>query len=150
MAEVTHAQWLATVRKYEGTQYHHQGRLPGIGMDCPAPLICGAWETGLKPRSFDVTGYPSNPNGMLRGLCDEHLEPIALSEAVAGDVLLTAWAREKMAPRHLGILTDATPGRMYWLQAENARYHMVRIVRLMFGTDGMHLVQAYRVPGVVS
>jgi hypothetical protein len=141
--------FVQTVLRYEGTPYHHQGRLPGVGMDCPAPLICGAREEGIKPRNFDVTGYPAEPDGVsLKRLCDEHLEPIALENVRPADVLLTAWARGNLLPRHLGIVIDATPGRMYWLQAENLRYHRVIVTRVMFGSDGMQLVQAYRIPGL--
>lgn len=149
MAEVTRERWLRTVLPFEGTPYVHQGRLPGVGMDCPAPTIVGAWECGLKPRSFDVTGYPAEPDGStLQRYCGEHMQPIGWADVQAGDVVLTAWAREGLRPRHLGVLVDATPGRMYWLQAENRRYRCVIVTRLHFGTDGMQLVQAYRVPGL--
>jgi len=147
---VDRSDFLSTVMSFAGTPYLHQGRVPGVGMDCPAPLIVGAWMHGLKPRSFDVTGYTTAADGVtLRRLCDEHLEPIRFEDAQPADVLLTAWAREKMKPRHLGILLDANPERRYWLQAEGYRYKEVRRCRLMFGVDGMHLVQAYRIPGVV-
>jgi hypothetical protein len=137
---VSRAAWLATVLSYQRTPYHHQGREPGVGMDCPAPLICGAWDTGLKPRSFDVKGYARDPDGWeLKRLCDAHLEPIAYADALPGDVLLTAWARERMKPRHLGILT-LRGERTYWLQAEGYRHKTVRVCRLVFGVDGMHLV----------
>lgn len=146
---VDRADFLATVLSYEGTPYLHQGRVPGVGMDCPAPLIVGAWAHGIKPRSFDVTGYTGAPDGVtLKRLCDEHLEPIPFDQAQPADVLLTAWAREKFKPRHLGILMDANPQRRYWLQAEGYRHKKVMVSRLMFGVDGMHLVQAYRIPGV--
>lgn len=146
---VDRSDFIKTVLSFEGTPYLHQGRVPGVGMDCPAPMIVAAWIHALKPRSYDITGYPKHPDGStLRRLCDEVLTPISMDEAIAGDVLLTAWAREKMTPRHLGFLVDATPNRRYWLQAESYRYKCVRVSRLMFGVDGMHLVQAYRVPGV--
>jgi hypothetical protein len=142
--------FVATVRGYEGTPYHHQGRVPGVAMDCPAPVICAAWEHGLKPRSFDVKGYPRNADGrVLKAFCDEHMIAIDWSQAQPGDVPLCAWTRERMLPRHLGVLVDVTPGRMWWVQADGYRYKQVKLHRLMFGSDGMHLVQLYRVPGVV-
>lgn len=143
----TPAEFVSVVRSFEGTPFHLHGRQPGVAMDCPAPLIVGAWMLGLKPRSFDITGYAADPDGVtLQRLCNEHLQPV--QQAQVGDVLLTAWAQERMRPRHLGVLVDATPGRMWWVQAEGHRYKAVKLCRLMFGVDRMHLVQAYRVPGV--
>jgi cell wall-associated NlpC family hydrolase len=133
---------------YVGTPYHHQGRIPGVAMDCPAPVIVACWELGLKPRSFDVMGYGREPDGAtLKGYCDEHMDPISLDEAQPGDVLLTAWTFDRMRPRHLGVLVDSRPDRRYWVQAEGYRHKQVRKTRLMFGVDRMRLVQAYRVPG---
>lgn len=146
---VDRAVFVSTVLGYVGTPYHHQGRTPGLAMDCPAPIIVACWELGLKPRTFDVQGYGPDPDGLaLKAHLDEHAEPIAFDQAQAGDVLLAAWDRERGRPRHLGVLIDATPGRMYWLQAEGYRHKQVIATRLAFGVDRMRLVQAYRVPGV--
>jgi hypothetical protein len=115
-------------------------------MDCPAPLICAAWELGIKPLTFDVTGYSREPDGVtLQRLCDEHLERI--DDIQVGDVLLCSFRGGH--PRHLGILTDATPERMYWVHAnDNKKHSRVHEARLVFGPHRMTLVQAYRVPGL--
>ncbi len=143
----TRAEFLATVRSYLGTPYHHQGRLPGVGMDCPAPLICAAWAHGIKPASFDVKAYEREPDGKtLKGLCDAHLEPIAFDAAVPGDVLLCKFNGGR--PRHLGILSGADPARRYWIEAESKTYKRVIESRLIIGGNYMQLVQAYSVPGL--
>ena len=143
----TRAEFLATVRSYIGTPYHHQGRLPGVGMDCPAPLICAAWEHGIKPRTFDVTAYPREPDGStLRRLCDQNLEAIHFDDAIAGDVLLCKFNGGR--PRHLGILSGDDPNRRYWIEAESHKFKRVMEARLIFGGAYMQLVQAYRVPGL--
>ena len=144
----TRAEFLATARGYIDTPYHHQGRLPGVGMDCPGPLICAAWEHGIKPREFDVKGYSREPDGVvLKALCDEHLEPIPFAEAQPADVLLCKFRNGH--PRHMGILTDANPRRRYWIEAESVRHKKVIESRLVFGSQYMQLVAAYRVPGLI-
>ena len=142
----TRAEFIAVVRSYCGTPYVRQGRLPGVGMDCPAPLICAAWQLGIKPQTFDVVGYSSEPDGFtLQRLCDEHLE--RTDSMAPGDVLLCAFRGG--LPRHLGVLTDDTPDRMYWIHAnDNAKHSRVHEARLVFGPHRMTLVQAYRVPGL--
>lgn len=139
--------WLATVSAFEGTPYVHQGRLPGVGMDCPAPMICAAWTHGLKPRGWDITGYSPHPDGTLERLCGEHMMAIDPAEAAAGDVLLCAFKGERWA-RHLGVLLPSTPGRRYWLHAESVRFKRVVVNRLVLAEEGMRLIGAYAVPGV--
>ncbi len=146
---VARAALVARVESFVGTPTHHQGRVPGVGMDCPAPVLVACWELGLKPRSFDVTGYEPEPDGVVfKALLDEHCDPVAFDQAQPGDLMLCAWSRDGMRPRHLGVLVDATPGRMWWVHADQKRTKKVVRTRLVFGSDGMHLVQAYRVPGV--
>jgi cell wall-associated NlpC family hydrolase len=142
----TRAEFLATVRTYIGTPYHHQGRSPGVGLDCPGPMICAAWAHGIKSRTFDVTSYPREPDGItLQAHCDEHLDRIDFADAEPGDVLLCKF--QQGAPRHLGILSDANPLRRYWIEAEGFRHRRVIESRLVLGRF-MQLVAAYRVPGL--
>jgi cell wall-associated NlpC family hydrolase len=143
---ITRAEFVATVRGYIDTPYHHQGRLPGLGLDCPGPLICACWHLGIKPRSFDVQGYGRSPDGhTLQRLCEEHMQRIREDEASAGDVLLIRFGQGM--PQHLGILTDANPLRRYWVEAEGYRHRRVLESRLLFNR-ATALVAAYRVPGL--
>lgn len=149
MPDVARSDWLRTCLGYVGTPFHHQGRQPGVGMDCPAWMICAAWEHGLKPRSFDVQGYPRQPDGhTLERICGEHLLRLpSLAEALPGDAILTAFRGSGRA-QHLGMLVDGTPGRMYWMQAEGYRTKETRVTRLELGGRFLQFVAAYRVPGV--
>lgn len=149
MSEVSREEWVRGCLAYVGTPFVHQGRLPGVGMDCPAWMIVRAWETGLKPRSFDVQGYPRSPDGhTLERICGEHLIRLqSLADARPGDAILTAF-RESGRAQHLGMLVDATPGRMYWMQADGYRSKTTRVTRLALGGRFLQFVAAYRVPGV--
>lgn len=149
MSEVLRDDWVRACLAYVGTPFVHQGRLPGVGMDCPAWMICGAWETGLKPRSFDVRGYPRMPDGQaLQRICGEHLIQLpSLADALPGDAILTSF-RESGRAQHLGMLVDTTPGRMYWMQADGYREKATRVTRLALGGRFLQFVAAYRIPGV--
>lgn len=134
-----------TVLGYCGTPYVHQGRLPGVGMDCPAPAILAARHHGLVAPDFDIQGYEREPDGeTLQAFCDVHME--RTTELLPATVLLCAFRQGR--PRHLGVLVDATPGRMYWVHAESRAHREVMKSRLVFGSLAMRLVQAYRIPGV--
>lgn len=149
-APVSRAAFVATVESYVGTPYVHQGRVPGPngGMDCPAPIILAARAHGIVPEGFDVTGYSREPDGIqLQAWCERYMLPVAAGVPLqAGDVLLCAFGQH--APRHLGVLVDASFERLYWVHAEGWAHKIVMRSRLRFGTRGMRLVAAYAVPGV--
>ena len=147
---VSRAAFVATVESYVGTPYVHQGLVPGPtgGMDCPAPIILAARAHGIVPEGFDVTGYSREPDGIqLQAWCERYMLPVPEGVPLqAGDVLLCAFAQH--APRHLGVLVDPTPNRMYWVHAEGWAHKSVMRSRLLFGTRGLRRVAAYAVPGV--
>jgi hypothetical protein len=142
----TRAAFVSTVRSYVGTPTHHQGRLPGVGMDCPAPAICAMWEHGIKPRTWDITGYKGFGDGReIRAYCDEHLIPIEQADLQPADVLLVGWA--KGPPTHLGVVFEHPLGGLAMVHADNFRAKAVSETRVKFGR-AMRFVAAYSVPGV--
>lgn len=143
---VTRAEFVAVVRSYVGTPYHHQGRLPGVGLDCAGVLICAAWACGVKPAGWDVNGYARQPDGeTLRRICDEHLTAIDPAAMRAADVLLVRFRRGP--PQHLGIVFDHPRGGLSMVHADGLRSKSVSETRVEFGR-AMSLVAAYSVPGL--
>lgn len=142
----TREEFVAYVRSLKGTPFKHQGRVPGVGLDCPGPLICACRRFGIRPPDFDVTGYPERPDGsMLKAICDEHMESVPLHEMKPADVLLVGWG--KGPPQHLGIVFDYPHGGMAMLHADRVRAKAVTETRVEFGR-AMRFVAAYLVPGV--
>ena len=148
----TRAQVVAEARSYLGTPAHHQGRLPGVGLDCAGLPICVCWELGLKPRSFDVKGYGPIPDGSLQRYCDEYMLRIPRSAMQPGDVILVAW--HGGGPQHLGIVVDHPyRDQLAMVHALGPRKPVgggkARVIetRLMFGRV-MQCVAAYSIPGV--
>lgn len=82
-----------------GTRYKHQGRLPGLGLDCAGVVVCAARAVGVDVE--DVTGYAPRPSGLqlvaaLRAHCAEvHDEP------ERGDILVFSWGGDE--PQHLAV-----------------------------------------------
>lgn len=135
-----------TVLGFVGTAFHHQGRVPGVGMDCAGVPVVAMWMLGLKPRTWDVTGYPRIPDGLaLKGYCDAELEPISRDEMRYGDVILVAW--QGGPPQHLGVLVPYRHGGLSMVHAESLRHNQVIETRLEF-SRAMRFVAAYRMPGV--
>lgn len=85
------------------TPFMHQGRLPGVGLDCAGLVVVTLNAVGIEVR--DYRGYGRVPNeGRLRRAIDGQpcLEPVEIAKAEAGDIVLVRFGRE---PTHIGILT---------------------------------------------
>lgn len=135
---------VAAARALLDTPFHHQGRLPGVGVDCAGVVIIVGRGIGALDPAFDVTDYPRVPDGStLQAYCDAHLEK-AFTPAVGG-VVLVAWGRGE--PQHMGIVVPYVHGGLAMVHAESRRHKRVIETRLLFGR-AMRLVRAYRLPGV--
>lgn len=98
---VTPGNIVAIARGYVGTPFRHQGRIPGLALDCAGVVVCVAKELGLEGEFTEVP-YGKHPHGgTLQRLCDAHMDRVSLYGA--GDVLLMAWEFE---PQHLAIVSD--------------------------------------------
>ncbi|MGL4975880.1 MAG: peptidase P60, partial [Bosea sp. (in: a-proteobacteria)] len=95
-------------RDWIGTPYLHQASLKGVGCDCLG-LVRGVWRDVLGDEPQDVPPYAADwaeASGRETlaeaALC--HLQPVALEDAGAGDVLLFRW-RAHVPAKHCAILT---------------------------------------------
>lgn len=104
---------ILTARQCLKTPFHHQGRVPGIGLDCGGLIVHIARTHNL--RYNDVMGYSREPDGWSLEACLDSqpgLTHVTCSTELArkaGDILLL-WINRKHIPRHLAILS--TPTRM--------------------------------------
>lgn len=127
------------------TPYLHQGRLPGKALDCAGVPITLSWRFGIKPRSFDITGYTGTPDGhTLKAYCDEHLVPIEASAMQIADVLLLDWGR---LPTHLAVLVPHYHGGLAVVHALGPG-GMARVRCTPLNYPRMRIVAAYSFPGV--
>lgn len=94
-------QFLGEVEALRGTPFVHQGRVPGVGIDCVGVGIVPALRCGLMPGFADLTCYPRDPTGQLRQVLDTYLVEVPLDARRAGDVLVFAWSAHD---QHIGIL----------------------------------------------
>lgn len=95
---------IAAARACIGTPFRHQGRLPGVGLDCAGLGIAAAKGAGIDIQDF--TGYPQLPfDGMLKKMFDAQprMREISKSEMLPGDVLLM---RISSAPQHVAIVSE--------------------------------------------
>ena len=97
---------IAAARACLGTPFRHQGRLPGIGLDCAGVAVEVARALGCAP--LDVSGYGRTPAaGQLEAALEAQpdLERIVDREArQPGDILILRFGGD---PQHVAILTDA-------------------------------------------
>lgn len=97
---------VVAARSLMGTPFRHQGRVPGLALDCAGLVIVVAQQLGIE--HFDVPGYGRRPH---RGLLEQVLAdqpaliPVNRRESGPGDVLLMRFGKE---PQHLAILAEST------------------------------------------
>lgn len=127
-------------RRWIGTPYHHQARLPGQGLDCIGLLICAARELGQVPPDFNITGYRRVPDGfsLMRHMREQFTE-IDRADMAAGDYVCIAYDKH---PHHVGIIGAYPLGGLSIIHA-NSKAGRVEETRLVFG-DAMRFVAAFR------
>jgi len=138
---VTPADVVEAARAHLGTPWQHQGRLPGVALDCGGLVICVGRELGLLPPDWDVPAYPRHPDGSLMGYCDAVLH--RRGAPAPGRVLVLAMRND---PQHLGIVADYRHGGFSIIHAASAAGKVVE-TRLMF-TSNFRLRAVYKFPGV--
>lgn len=99
----TGAEVVAEARACVGTPFVHQGRLPGVGVDCAGVVICVARRLGLT--DYDFRGYRPQPDGhTLAAQCAGQMRALGAGEpARAGDVALLRFLQ---LPQHLAIVSE--------------------------------------------
>lgn len=142
---IERAAWVATLLGYERTPYGHQGRLPGVALDCIGPLICAAKAHGIKEAEFDISDYPRQPDGSLQPYLDAHLVRKPRAELGLGDVVLNAFRISK--PRHIAVIVGDLYGEWVMLHANDLIGRVVR-ERIPYERRWYRFVQGYAVPGV--
>ena len=121
---------IAAARSCLGTPFKHQGRIPGLALDCAGLVVAVAKSIGVE--CADVQGYSRSPS---RGALESSMDTQPCFERVTdrqpGDVLLMRFTGE---PQHLAIFTGENIIHSY-MQAGKVCEHILddvwanRIVR---------------------
>ena len=135
---------LAAARGFIGTPYRHQGSRKGIGCDCLG-LIRGIWrelygEEPEDPGPYTPDWAERSPGEQLIEAAGRHLRPIAIGDALPGDVVLFRW-RTGMTAKHCGVLDIGDAG--------DAR-NVGGVGGMGQGRPGSRLLHAYEGTAVVS
>jgi cell wall-associated NlpC family hydrolase len=135
---------IAAAKEVEGTPFKHQGRIPGLGMDCAGVLVHCFQRLGLPHE--DAQGYPRNPfDGQLERILDGQpsLRRIAKAEMDRGDVLCM---RISSAPQHIALYLGLIDGHPYILHgsSEHGKVATHRLDALW----GARIVRVYRFEGL--
>jgi len=129
---------LTVARSCIDTPFKHQGRIPGLALDCAGLLIAVAQYLGVE--YIDIDGYSRNPsNGLLEMALDLQpcLERVAVKQT--GDVLLMRFGGD---PQHLAILDGETIIHAYSVVGKVCRHQLTE-------QWARRIVRVYRFRGVV-
>lgn len=87
-------------RSFEGTPFVHQGRLPGVGLDCGGVVICAYREAGLHIVDSVYQRVPRR--GQLAKMASDNRFWV-VRDIEDGDVLFFC-IHDATHPMHLGIV----------------------------------------------
>lgn len=131
---------IAAALECEDTPFRHQGRVPGVGMDCAGLLVHCFKRLGL-PYS-DERGYPRTPfDGQLQKILDRQpsLVRIQVADAGAGDWLIMRISRD---PQHIVLHAGFERGVPYIIHGS---YDSGRVVRhRLDDLNNGRIMSAYR------
>jgi len=146
----TREQVAAKARSLLGTPFAHQGKTPGVALDCIGSVAVVALEfEDLAPAARawladpEFRGYTPQPNvRKLLKATHKYMDPISKAAAGLADVLLFKFFDE---PMHFGIISAVKPRRLV-VHA----YSMVgRVVENgIDDTWRARIVEAYRFKGL--
>ncbi len=93
------------VRGYLGTPFHHQGRVPGVGLDCAGVVVCALQDLGYPIT--DIKGYGRVPaqNLFLKSILS-HFDSILLADIAPGDLMFFVFVSE---PQHIAVVSRIDP-----------------------------------------
>jgi len=89
-------------RSWKGVPFIHQGKTRD-GVDCYGFILGVVNELGIAVNHTPINDYPRIPDGRMRNLLQEALEPRKFLDRKPGDILVFAWGGE---PQHLAILAS--------------------------------------------
>lgn len=97
--------FIATARGFLGTPFVHQGRAPGLGLDCAGVAVAAGRELGAEIDDF--LGYGRVPSaGVFYEKLGQHCDRVQIREMRRGDFLIFEFDAN---PQHLAILTEDSP-----------------------------------------
>lgn len=99
---MTRAEFISAARRYIGTPFQHQARLPGVGLDCAGVVVCALQECGYAVN--DRQGYGRIPSqGIFTHAIVEHCDTIQQSDVLPGDLMMFAFRDE---PQHIAVVAE--------------------------------------------
>lgn len=102
------ADFIASARSCIGTPFHHQGRVPGVGLDCVGLIFYAATSNGYEVT--DWLGYPPMPSrGSLDKAISMYCDEIDATDVQPGDLMKFAFIRDS---QHIGIVSCIDPMRI--------------------------------------
>lgn len=138
--KASRAQIVEAARGMIGTPFHHQGRLPGVGLDCIGLLLCTFRKFDIYP-DLDVLDYGKDPDPKrLLYYMETYLIRIPIADLLPADIPVINFERD---PTHTSIFTGRNI--IHALSAPSIN----RVVEHRYGAEWRKLTfRAYRIPGV--
>lgn len=99
---------VAAARDCIGTRWHHQGRIPGAGLDCVGLVVHAVRAAGIE--GIDTADYGrKHDNGRLLRELDSRFDRVDPADLQPGDVLAFTWSERDAESQHVAIVSAIGP-----------------------------------------
>lgn len=122
------------------TPFHHQGRVPGVGIDCLGVVVGAARATGRFVRDRTSYGKVPRPGDLRAAFLDHGCEEIPKGQRAFGD-FLQFWLGARRFDVHAAICTG--PGMIH-VEEHGAR-KVIEVTRIPPFWE-QRLICAWRLP----
>jgi cell wall-associated NlpC family hydrolase len=133
------SEFIAFARACIDTPFRHQGRVPGVGLDCVGLVVAAAREVSIPV--IDNLTYPHNPSdAFLRHMLVDvnGLTPCAFDDDQVADLLLLRYTKRAT---HVAIRTD---GGLVHATADIGKVVELEVARIDFTAAGVPVAGRYR------
>ena len=97
--------FVKTCRGYLDTPFRHQGRLPGVGLDCAGVAVCAARECGEEVADF--VAYSRLPSSaVFLETIGKSCDRVMKRDVLPGDLAVFEFDSN---PQHLGVIVGTAP-----------------------------------------
>lgn len=135
--------FVAALRDLVGTPFKHQGRVPGVGLDCVGVGVVAALACGFDVR--DVRAYTRQASGdsLLESL-EKNGERISVDELQAGDCVAVWFDRGTKHAQHVAFMVETEPE----IRVVHAWQDVGLVCECGLGAMSRRIVAAFRIGGL--
>lgn len=119
---MTRDSFVAAARAQKGVRFQHQGRLPGVGLDCAGLVIVAAKAAGIELKDNTTYGHRPPADLLMSLVLENGMTPVRRVDIRPGDLVVLTFDNN---PQHIAIVSEVPEGGSPRIIHANAKMRKV-------------------------